>query len=167
MDLWTLYDSCRTFRICSARFLFQVVEVRFDGEYPSLLNSRSFPPRPNRLLSILKQWSPHVRKIDLWGDEDSIEPEFLKILDTLGNLRAFRHVYYFPLAQPDDRSSQISHVRSQATARSYTSTTATSVSISGDISSQLHAGYSHPLSRSWQAERQLTKVCATPYLSPS
>lgn len=70
-------------------------------------------------------------------------------------------------AQPDDRSSQISHVRSQATARSYTSTTATSVSISGDISSQLHAGYSHPLSRSWQAERQLTKVCATPYLSPS
>ncbi|KKK23326.1 porphobilinogen synthase [Aspergillus ochraceoroseus] len=57
----------------------------------------------------------------------------------------------------EDRSSQISNVRSQATARSYTSTAATSVSISGDISSQLHAGYSHPLSRSWQAERQLTK----------
>ena len=33
-----------------------------------------------------------------------------------------------------------------------------SVSIAGDISSQLHAGYSHPLARSWQAERQLTKV---------
>jgi porphobilinogen synthase len=32
------------------------------------------------------------------------------------------------------------------------------VSISGDIGSQLHAGYSHPLARSWQAERQLTKV---------
>ncbi|KAI9928493.1 Aminolevulinate dehydratase [Aspergillus wentii] len=60
-------------------------------------------------------------------------------------------------AHPDDRSSQISHARSQATARSYTSTAATSVSISGDISSQLHSGYSHPLSRSWQAERQLTK----------
>ncbi|KAJ5808934.1 tetrapyrrole biosynthesis porphobilinogen synthase [Penicillium riverlandense] len=57
----------------------------------------------------------------------------------------------------DDRSSQISRARSQPTARSYTSTTATSVSISGDISSQLHSGYSHPLSRSWQAERQLTK----------
>ncbi|KAL9126253.1 MAG: hypothetical protein Q9217_004666 [Psora testacea] len=42
-------------------------------------------------------------------------------------------------------------------ARSYTSTAATSVSISGDISSQLHGGYSHPLARSWQAERQLTK----------
>ncbi|OAP60382.1 hypothetical protein AYL99_05384 [Fonsecaea erecta] len=42
-------------------------------------------------------------------------------------------------------------------ARSYTSTAATSVSIAGDISSQLHAGYSHPLSRAWQAERQLTK----------
>ncbi|KAL1990718.1 hypothetical protein VTN49DRAFT_6557 [Thermomyces lanuginosus] len=57
----------------------------------------------------------------------------------------------------DDRSSLTSHVRSQPTARSYTSTAATSVSISGDISSQLHAGYSHPLSRTWQAERQLTK----------
>ena len=41
----------------------------------------------------------------------------------------------------------------------YVSTGATSVSISGDISSQLHGGYSHPLARSWQAERQLTKVC--------
>ncbi|KAJ5086294.1 hypothetical protein NUU61_007601 [Penicillium alfredii] len=60
-------------------------------------------------------------------------------------------------SRPDDRSSQISHAQSQATARSYTSTAATSVSIYGDISSQLHAGYSHPLSRSWQAERQLTK----------
>lgn len=61
-------------------------------------------------------------------------------------------------AHPDDRSSQVSHARSQVTARSYPSTTATSVSISGDISSQLHAGYSHPLTRSWQAERQLTKA---------
>jgi porphobilinogen synthase len=52
-------------------------------------------------------------------------------------------------------SSQISLARS--TARSYTSTSATSVSISGDISSQLHGGYSHPLARAWQAERQLTK----------
>lgn len=57
----------------------------------------------------------------------------------------------------DERGSQISHAQSR-TARSYASTNATSVSISGDISSQLHAGYSHPLSRSWQAERQLTKV---------
>lgn len=58
----------------------------------------------------------------------------------------------------DDRSSQVSRTRSQV--RSSASTAPTSVSISGDISSQLHAGYSHPLSRSWQAERQLTKVCA-------
>jgi porphobilinogen synthase len=42
-------------------------------------------------------------------------------------------------------------------ARSYASTAATSVSIAGDISSQLHGGYSHPLARAWQAERQLTK----------
>lgn len=42
-------------------------------------------------------------------------------------------------------------------AMSYASTAATSVSISGDISSQLHGGYSHPLARAWQAERQLTK----------
>lgn len=52
----------------------------------------------------------------------------------------------------DDTRSQVSR------ARSYASTAATSVSIAGDISSQLHGGYSHPLSRSWQAERQLTKV---------
>jgi porphobilinogen synthase len=54
----------------------------------------------------------------------------------------------------DDRASHISR------AMSFTSTAATSVSISGDISSQLHGGYFHPLARSWQAERQLTKVCS-------
>ncbi|KAL8929378.1 MAG: hypothetical protein Q9172_000551 [Xanthocarpia lactea] len=47
--------------------------------------------------------------------------------------------------------------RNGSYARSYASTNATSVSISGDISSQLHGGYSHPLSRAWQADRQLTK----------
>ncbi|KAI9822751.1 MAG: Aminolevulinate dehydratase [Thelocarpon impressellum] len=51
----------------------------------------------------------------------------------------------------DERRSHVSR------AVSYASTAATSVSISGDISSQLHGGYSHPLARSWQAERQLTK----------
>jgi porphobilinogen synthase len=54
----------------------------------------------------------------------------------------------------DDRRSHISR------AMSYASTAATSVSISGDIASQLHGGYCHPLARSWQAERQLTKVRA-------
>ena len=54
----------------------------------------------------------------------------------------------------DDRTSHISR------AMSYASTAATSVSISGEISSQLHGGYYHPLARSWQAERQLTKVRA-------
>jgi porphobilinogen synthase len=54
----------------------------------------------------------------------------------------------------DDRASRTSHI---SRAMSYTSTAATSVSIVGDISSQLHSGYSHPLARSWQAERQLTK----------
>lgn len=56
----------------------------------------------------------------------------------------------------DDRASHISR------AMSYASTAATSVSISGDISSQLHGGYFHPLARSWQAERQLTKVSRPP-----
>ncbi|KAK6438028.1 Aminolevulinate dehydratase [Oleoguttula sp. CCFEE 5521] len=51
----------------------------------------------------------------------------------------------------NDTRSQVSR------AKSYASTAATSVSIAGDISSQLHGGYSHPLARSWQAERQLTK----------
>lgn len=55
----------------------------------------------------------------------------------------------------DDRASRTSHI---SRAMSYASTAATSVSISGDISSQLHGGYAHPLARSWQAERQLTKV---------
>ena len=51
-----------------------------------------------------------------------------------------------------DRASQFSR------AKSHTSTAATSVSITGNISSQLHGGYHHPLARAWQAERQLTKV---------
>ncbi|KAK4951433.1 Aminolevulinate dehydratase [Elasticomyces elasticus] len=63
------------------------------------------------------------------------------------------------------RPSAPSHTASTNTARShlsraqssYASTAATSVSISGSISSQLHGGYSHPLARQWQAERQLTK----------
>lgn len=55
----------------------------------------------------------------------------------------------------DDGASRTSHL---TRAMSYASTAATSVSISGDISSQLHGGYCHPLARSWQAERQLTKV---------
>ncbi|KAK7181538.1 Aminolevulinate dehydratase [Paraphaeosphaeria sporulosa] len=65
----------------------------------------------------------------------------------------------------DDRRPQVSSGRSMtgdsrpglSSGRSYASTAATSVSITGDIKSQLHGGYSHPLARSWQAERQLTK----------
>lgn len=57
----------------------------------------------------------------------------------------------------DDKQSQLSR------ARSYASTAATSVSITGDIKSQLHGGYSHPLARAWQAERQLTKVSAAAF----
>lgn len=57
----------------------------------------------------------------------------------------------------DERRRDPHLSRTVSYARSYTSTAATSVSISGDISSQLHGGYSHPLARSWQAERQLTK----------
>jgi hypothetical protein len=61
----------------------------------------------------------------------------------------------------DDRRSHVSR------AMSYASTAATSVSISGDISSQLHGGYSHPLARSWQAERQLTKVSYSQWKRPA
>ncbi|OJD17900.1 hypothetical protein ACJ73_08764 [Blastomyces percursus] len=65
----------------------------------------------------------------------------------------------FKDANRDDRSASTSQGLTSQTsrARSYVSTAATSVSISGDIASQLHAGYSHPLNRAWQAERQLTK----------
>ncbi|MCJ1225129.1 Aminolevulinate dehydratase [Toensbergia leucococca] len=55
------------------------------------------------------------------------------------------------------RSRESPLSRGVSYARSHASTAATSVSISGDISSQLHGGYNHPLARSWQAERQLTK----------
>ena len=55
----------------------------------------------------------------------------------------------------DEMASRTSHA---SRGMSYASTVATSVSISGEISSQLHGGYSHPLARQWQAERQLTKV---------
>ncbi|KAL8746218.1 MAG: hypothetical protein Q9190_001737 [Brigantiaea leucoxantha] len=58
-------------------------------------------------------------------------------------------------SSPTSRGTPMSRTGSYA--RSYASTNATSVSISGDISSQLHGGYGHPLSRQWQAERQLTK----------
>ncbi|KAF6224165.1 hypothetical protein HO133_010739 [Letharia lupina] len=62
---------------------------------------------------------------------------------------------------PNDQASRASRPSARSIAgsyaKSYASTAATSVSISGDISSQLHGGYSHPLTRSWQAERQLTK----------
>lgn len=69
----------------------------------------------------------------------------------------------------DDRRPGLSSGRSTtgdsrpglSSGRSYASTAATSVSITGDIKSQLHGGYSHPLARSWQAERQLTKVGAS------
>ncbi|KKA30928.1 hypothetical protein TD95_004641 [Thielaviopsis punctulata] len=59
----------------------------------------------------------------------------------------------------NDNSSSASTIdtRSNISRPSYTSTSATTVSISGDISSQLHGGYFHPLARSWQAEHQLTK----------
>src|SRR5579871_1613866 len=61
----------------------------------------------------------------------------------------------------DDGESHVSKTRS------YASTSATSVSISGDISSQLHGGYCHPLARSWQAERQLTKVSHRGFRQPA
>ena len=58
----------------------------------------------------------------------------------------------------EDLTNGSSRPKPYKTKSTYTATTATSVSIAGDIKSQLHSGYSHPLSRAWQAERQLTKV---------
>lgn len=62
---------------------------------------------------------------------------------------------YTSAASTMDAASRTSHI---SRAMSYASTSATSVSIAGDISSQLHGGYAHALARQWQAERQLTKV---------
>ncbi|KAI9891938.1 MAG: Aminolevulinate dehydratase [Vezdaea aestivalis] len=57
----------------------------------------------------------------------------------------------------NDKDDLLSQRSSTSRGRSYISSSATSVSLTGDISSQLHGGYSHPLARQWQAERQLTK----------
>lgn len=65
-----------------------------------------------------------------------------------------------PTTNSSDETSRTPFSRAPSTfsrARSYASTAATNVSISGDITSQLHSGYSHPLARQWQADRQLTK----------
>lgn len=82
---------------------------------------------------------------------------------TLVSDLAFRDAGQDESKNPSKKSSMS---RTASYARSYASTAATSVSISGDISSQLHGGYSHPLTRSWQAERQLTKVRVLLTLSP-
>jgi len=67
-----------------------------------------------------------------------------------------------------DKDNERSDKRSTySRARSYASTAATSVSITGDISSQLHGGYSHPLARAWQADRQLTKVAFLFHIPPN
>ncbi|SPN97334.1 probable porphobilinogen synthase [Cephalotrichum gorgonifer] len=61
------------------------------------------------------------------------------------------------MTSASDRGSVISRQSNASRAMSYASTAATTVSISGEISSLLHGGYHHPLARQWQAERQLTK----------
>jgi porphobilinogen synthase len=75
----------------------------------------------------------------------------LSIRDAAGAPRRLPRGVAPSVSTMDDRTSHISQ-------RTYASTAATSVSIAGDISSQLHGGYHHPLARAWQAERQLTKV---------
>ncbi|KAA8641604.1 uncharacterized protein ATNIH1004_011740 [Aspergillus tanneri] len=90
-DLWNVYDSCEALRLSSARYLFRALEIRFDRAYPAVLNSRPFPLSPNRLLKMVTQWSLYVRKVDVWGDEDFLQQEFLDVLATLVNLRTFSY----------------------------------------------------------------------------
>jgi hypothetical protein len=84
-------------------------------------------------------------------ESQSTPPNSLAFVATMSFSSLVSDIAY-RTSEKDDMRSQLSR------ARSYASTAATSVSISGDISSQLHGGYSHPLARAWQAERQLTKV---------
>jgi hypothetical protein len=81
-----------------------------------VLNSRPFPPScplfPSRLLPMVTQWSSHIRAMDVWGDEDFLEPAFFDILTTLDNLRSFRQVLswgHFPF--PDN--SELMRVQHQ------------------------------------------------------
>ncbi|KAI9041052.1 uncharacterized protein KD926_007469 [Aspergillus affinis] len=96
-DLWNLYDSCKTLRVVSARHLFRTVEIRFDGSYAEVLNSRPFsiscPRSSGRLLTTVAQWSPHVRNMDVWGDEEFLQPDFFDLLPRLGNLCSFSISY--------------------------------------------------------------------------
>ncbi|KAL2801881.1 hypothetical protein BJX63DRAFT_416307 [Aspergillus granulosus] len=92
-DLWNLYNGCQTLRAYSAPYLFRTVRIRFSGAIPVLLNSRQFPFPQNRLLRILAKWAVHVREMDVWGDEESIQLEFLNLLPHLENLTTFSVSY--------------------------------------------------------------------------
>ncbi|KAE8335075.1 hypothetical protein BDV24DRAFT_156315 [Aspergillus arachidicola] len=70
-----------------------IENIRFSGAIPVLLDSRQFPFPQNRLLQLLAQWAVHVREMDVWGDEESIQPEFLNLLSRLENLTTFSVSY--------------------------------------------------------------------------
>ncbi|UDD62270.1 hypothetical protein AFCA_009595 [Aspergillus flavus] len=91
--LWNVYNSCAALRVASARSIFRSVEIRFDGAQATDLNTRCFPPSSSRLLAMVAQWSSHVRTMDVWGDEDFLEPGFFDVLATLDRLRAFSISY--------------------------------------------------------------------------
>jgi hypothetical protein len=91
-DLWSVYNACHVLRSYSAPYLFRTVQIRFSGAIPMLLNSRPFPLPQNRLLRNLAERGVHVREMDVWGVEESIQQEFLNLLPCLENLTTFRSV---------------------------------------------------------------------------
>jgi hypothetical protein len=146
-----------------ARLRVNVERTRLGSRHPC---SGSNPPhRPSHLLRHLQSLPSRLAARQA---THCCSPAFLLRAHGFSACPAPTHAMSFSSLVSDiayrkdaDRGDEKVDPRSQLSrARSYASTTATSVSITGDIKSQLHGGYSHPLARSWQAERQLTKVGA-------
>jgi hypothetical protein len=89
-DLWNLYNTCKELRDCTVPFLFRSIEIRFEGSIPAKLNSRRLTSPPTRLLELLSDCAIHVREIDVWGDEDEIEQQFIDLLPRFTSLSGFR-----------------------------------------------------------------------------
>jgi hypothetical protein len=142
----TLHSLRRLAHCCSRAFQYRAnSDVRVPTTHYRLITDNLVPPA-TRVRHISRD---QTTRLQLRSSAHT--PTHPHTSATMSFSSLVSDIAYRNPVRPDLRS-QVSE------ARSYASTAATSVSISGDIKSQLHGGYSHPLARSWQAERQLTKV---------
>ncbi|OXN23054.1 hypothetical protein CDV57_08206 [Aspergillus fumigatus] len=83
-ELWSLHSCSVALQAVSAPYLFRTVEIRFNRDLPEFVNSRPISPR---LRKALTRWSFHVKILEIWADEDPIEPQFFRLLACFQNLR--------------------------------------------------------------------------------